>query len=110
MFKNGVFFPLVLAKDEKGNWGIQERQRTVDDEDDGEAEEVALNLDDPFYMEAFRALVETRQPLLLCFFSFLGGGGRRGGENNVFCYIYIYIYILFSGGGVFRGVVLLEAP
>ena len=42
MFKNGVFLPLVYAKDENGVWRFQERMEEVD-EDEDELEEARLN-------------------------------------------------------------------
>ena len=42
MFKNGVFLPLVYAKDENGVWRFQERMEEVD-EDEDELEESRLN-------------------------------------------------------------------
>ena len=34
MFKNGVFLPLVYAKDENGVWRFQERMEEVDEDED----------------------------------------------------------------------------
>eukprot|EP00435_Cladocopium_sp_Y103_P054867 s1089_g18.t1 len=53
MFKNGVFLPLVYAKDDHGVWRIQERRDESDDEE--ELEDILASGDDPFYMAAFRS-------------------------------------------------------
>lgn len=53
MFKNGVFLPLVYAKDDHVVWRIQERRDESDDEE--ELEEILASGDDPFYMAAFRS-------------------------------------------------------
>lgn len=54
MFKNGVFLPIVYEPDETGVRRWQERKPDVL-EDEDEIEEIAANLDDPFYMAAFRS-------------------------------------------------------
>ena len=39
MFKNGVFMPLVYAKDDDGVWRIQERMEEEEDEEEEERED-----------------------------------------------------------------------
>ncbi|CAE6947905.1 SLC35F6 [Symbiodinium natans] len=55
MFKNAVFVPIIYAKDEDGVWRLQEVMQEVEGEDAAEVEEVVTNMDDPFFMEAFRS-------------------------------------------------------
>eukprot|EP00439_Symbiodinium_sp_Y106_P054714 s4225_g7.t1 len=50
MFKNAVYVPLVYAKDDDG-----EVREELTEEDAAEVEEVVANMDDPFFMEAFRS-------------------------------------------------------
>lgn len=50
MFKNGVFLPITYVKGE----GFKEVKMEVSKEQE-EEEEVAANLDDPFFMDAFRS-------------------------------------------------------
>ncbi|CAE7660149.1 SLC35F6 [Symbiodinium pilosum] len=65
MFKNAVFVPLTYAKDDDGVWRIQEVRQEVEGEDAGEVEELVTNMDDPFYMEAFRSRQLKKRNLAL---------------------------------------------
>jgi len=55
MFKNGVYVPITYVKDENGVWRLQEIREELPEEEEAELEEVVANMDDPFYMEAFRS-------------------------------------------------------
>eukprot|EP00931_Biecheleriopsis_adriatica_P050057 TRINITY_DN28974_c0_g1_i1.p1 TRINITY_DN28974_c0_g1~~TRINITY_DN28974_c0_g1_i1.p1 ORF type:complete len:501 (-),score=118.42 TRINITY_DN28974_c0_g1_i1:182-1684(-) len=54
MFKNGVYVPIYMVKASDGSWKLEQQSIQQDEEVEAEERET-VNLDDPFYMEAFRS-------------------------------------------------------